>query len=138
MVRLSGVVTTPGLLATVTGINAKTVAATTLYTVPTGKSLIVDKVVVRITAFTAGGKTVQGTTSIGANSPSFNNWASANTWTITAVNKVLQITNTSYAQITDPVEAPVYAAGSVFTLNITTGSNATTETWAVDLFGYLV
>jgi len=33
---------------------------------------------------------------------------------------------------------PVYAAGSDFKISIETGSNATTENWIVDVFGYLV
>jgi len=119
-------------LATTTGINAKTVAATTLYTVPTGKKLIVDKVVVRVTAFTVGSKTIQAVAQFGANSPNFNDQFPTYAYTFTANNmKILNVDITAG-------EFPIHAAASVFTINITTGSNATTETWAVDLWGYLV
>ena len=127
-------------LSSTTGINAKTVATTSLYTVPTGYSAIITLIIVRVTAFTAGGKTVQVTGSVGANSPNFNDYypTTVNTYTVTAVNRNLQTGVQSHMPTTDPVESPIYAAGSVFTLNITTASNATTETWSCDLFGYLI
>jgi hypothetical protein len=118
-------------LATVTGIDAKTVAETTLYTVPAGKSLIISRVVIRCTAFTVGSKSVQAVASVGGNSATYDDYLNSVTYTIAAVNTA----------VTDNVldsAVPVYAAGSVIKLAIETGSDATTETWAVDLFGYLV
>lgn len=118
-------------LATVTGINAKTVANTELYIVPTGKSLIVANVVIRCTAFTAGSKSVQAVASFGGNASSYNDYLSSVTYTIAAVDRAIldSVLDTAI---------PIYAAGTSFRINIGTGSNATTETWAVDVFGYLV
>jgi len=118
-------------LATVTGIDAKTVAQTTLYTVPTGKTLVISRVVIRCTAFTVGSKGVQAVASFGGNSATYDDYLNSVTYTIAAVNTA----------ITDNVldtAVPLYAAGSVIKLAIETGSDATAETWAVDLFGYLV
>ena len=119
-------------IATITGINAKTVATTSLYTVPTGKSLIVTLFVVRVTAFTAGGKTVQAIYNVGGNATDYNNILNSVSPTIGAVNEYYPII------LLDGTNLAVQAATTVLTLNITTGSNATTETWAVDVFGYLV
>ena len=42
-------------VATITGINAKVAAATSLYTVPSGKQFITDFVVTYVTAVTGSG-----------------------------------------------------------------------------------
>jgi hypothetical protein len=118
-------------LATVTGINAKTVAQTELYVVPAGKSLIVDHVVIRCTAFTSGGKSTQAVASFGGNSTTYDDYLDSITYTIAAAS--VAITD----NVLDTAKA-IYAAGASFRLAIETGSNATTETWAVDVFGYLV
>ena len=117
-------------LASVTGIDAKTVAQTTLYTVPASKSMIVTKVVIRVTAFTVGSKTVQAIASFGGNSATYDDYIDSTTYTVAAVDKAHIDNNWS--------AAPVYAAATVFKVAIETGSNATTETWSVDVFGYLV
>lgn len=118
-------------LATVTGIDAKTVATTELYVVPAGKSLIVTRVpIVRVTAFTVGAKSVQAVASFGGNSASYNDFLTGTTFTIAA-------SGVWYSVAMPTGALPVYAAGTSFRVNITTGSNATTETWAIDLFGYL-
>lgn len=135
-------ISSPRILATVTGINAKTVAATTLYTVPTGKSLVVDHIVIRVTAFTAGSKSVQAVIDLGTNDPDYNDLSSiAGPFTITVAgaNVFLLLGQTDVLSGGAPAVAlPVYAAASVFKINVTTGSDATTETWAVDVVGYLV
>jgi hypothetical protein len=118
-------------LATVTGINAKTVAQTELYVVPTGKSFIPFGVVIRCTAFTVGSKSVQAIASFGGNSATYDDYLDSITYTV-AASGVAIIDNVFDAA------KPVYAAASSFRLAIETGSNATTETWAVDVFGYLV
>lgn len=118
-------------LATVTGIDAKTTGSTELYVVPTGKSLIVDHVVIRCTSFTSGGKTTQAIASFGGNSATYDDYLNSITYTVAAAS----------VAITDSVldtAVPVYAAATSFRVIIETGSNATTETWSVDLFGYLV
>jgi hypothetical protein len=118
-------------LATVTGIDAKTVAVTTLYHVPAGKTLVVDHVVIRCTAFTVGSKGVQAVASFGGNSATYDNYLNSVTYTVAAVNTFIQDTVLDTATVT-------YAAEVDFKISIETGSDATTETWAVDLFGYLV
>jgi hypothetical protein len=119
------------LVATITGIDAKSVATTTLYTVPAGKTFIPDHIVIRVTAYTAGSKGVQAVASFGGNSATFDDFLNSVTYTVAAAN----------VWIRDSVEdtaTTVQAAGDVFTISIETGSDATTETWAVDVFGYLV
>lgn len=118
-------------LATVTGINAKTVAQTELYVAPVGKSLIVDRIVIRCTSFTSGGKSVQAVASFGGNSATYDDYLNSITYTIAAAAVAI-------ADSVLDTAVPVYAAATSFRLAIETGSNATTETWAVDVFGYLV
>jgi len=127
-------------LATVEAINAKAVAGTTIYTVPDGKSLVVVDYFMRCTALT-GAKTVQATASFGANASDYDDYLVASEVIFSAAGMVVKA---SAVVITEPsvtlsVEYPVYAAGKVLKLNITTGSDAAiAETWSVDLFGYLI
>jgi hypothetical protein len=119
------------LMATVTGIDAKSVATTSLYTVPAGKTFIPDHIVIRVTAFTDGGKGTQAVASFGGNSATYDDFLNSVTYTVAAVDVFIR----------DSVEdtaTTVQAAGDVFTISIETGSDATTETWAIDVFGYLV
>lgn len=118
-------------LATVTGINAKTVAQTELYVVPTGKSYIPAGIVIRVTSFTSGGKSTQAVGSFGGNSATYDDYLDSITYTVSAVGVFI-------ADSVEDSARPIYAAGSSFRLAIETGSNAATETWAVDVFGYLV
>ena len=118
-------------LATVTAINAKVVATTLLYTVPPGKTFIPDHIVIRVTAFVNGGKTVQAVASFGGNAATYDDYLKSVTYTVAAVD----------TWIRDSVEdaaTAVQAAGDQFRISIETGSDAATETWTVDLFGYLV
>ncbi len=119
------------LLAEVTGIDAKTVAATTIYTVPSGKSLIVDHVSIRTTAFTAGSKSTQATASFGGNSATWDDYLNSVEYTIAANGVIINdsVLDTAF---------PVYAAAATFKLAIETGSDASTETWAVSVYGRLV
>lgn len=119
-------------LATITGIDAKSVAITSLYTVPTGKTLKVDHVVIRVTSFTAGGKSVQAVASFGGNSATYDDFLNSVTYTV-AANAVFLKDSPALA-----TAFPLYAAASIFKISIETGSDATTETWAVDVFGYLL
>ena len=118
-------------LATVTGIDAKAVAVTTLYTVPSGKTFIPDHVVIRVTAFTVGAKGVQAIASFGGNSATYDDFLNTITYTVAAVDVFIRDSVEDSAVVTQ-------AAGDVFSISIETGSDATTETWAVDVFGYLV
>lgn len=118
-------------VATVTGIDAKVVATTELYEVPTGKTFIPDHVVIRVTAFTNGGKAIQAVASFGGNAATYDDYLNSVTYTVAAQD----------VSIRDSVEdaaVVIQAAGDSFRISIETGSDATTETWAVDLYGYLV
>lgn len=119
-------------LATVTGVDAKSVAVTDLYTVPTDKTLKVDHVVIRVTAFTVGSKSVQAIASFGGNSATYDDFLNSVTYTVAAVSTFIK-DSTALA-----TAFPLYAATSVFKMSIETGSDAATETWSVDVFGYLV
>lgn len=119
------------LLATVTGIDATSTGSTVLYTVPPGKSLVVTRVVVRCTSFTAGSKAQEAVASFGANSATYDDYLNTVTYTVDAANKAI------HASVLDSA-VPVYGAGDEFRVIIETGSDADVETWAVDVFGYLV
>lgn len=118
-------------LVTVPDIDAKMVAITALYTVPAGKTLIVTDVVIRVTSFTAGGKTIQAVASFGSNAATYDDYLNSVTYTVAADDRAIHDTLLDAA-------SPVYTAGASFRISIETGSNATTEVWAVDVFGYLV
>lgn len=118
-------------LATVTGIDAKSVAITTLYTVPPGKRMIPMGVLIRCTGL-VGAKTVHVIASFGSNSATWNNYISSVTYTITAAQMCI------YDAVFD-AEYTSVAAGGLFKISIETGSNAaTSDTWSVSLFGFLV
>jgi hypothetical protein len=119
------------LLAKVGGINAKTVAATPLITVPVGKSMIVTEIVIRVTAWVAG---AGAAATVGFGQPAaYTDYLAAaaqviatgptNVWTNKAAVKSMLV---------------AYAAGIVFGANVTVGSTATTETWEISVFGFLV
>lgn len=119
-------------LATVTGIDAKTVAQTTLYTVPAGFTMIPIAVVIRVTAFTAGGKTTQAVASFGGNAATYDDFINSQTYTVAAVDTF------QLDEAAETTELAVQAAADVFKIAIEVGSDATTETWSCDLLGYLV
>jgi len=120
------------LMSTTTGIDATSVATTTLYTVPAGKTFIPMFVVIRVTAYTKGTKNTEATASFGGNSATYDDF----------LNSVqYAVANANYFQTdgpTDDTAVPVQSAGSEFKVSVEVGSNADVETWAVDLFGYLV
>ncbi len=118
-------------VATVTGIDAKVVAVTSLYTVPTGKTFIPDHIVIRVTAFTAGGKGTQAVASFGGNSATYDDYLNTITYTIAAVDVFIRDSVEDTAVV-------VQAAGDDFSISIEIGSDATTETWAVEVWGHLV
>ena len=122
-------------LATVTGIDAKTTGATTLYTVPTGVSAVITGVTIRCTAAdTVGGA---ANYSLGANSTDFNDFVGINSVVLTLANTCI---DGAWYMIwmALPAFQPVYVAGKVFSIKITTGATATSQALAVDVFGYLI
>ena len=119
------------LLARVTGIDAKTVAATALYTVPAGKYFVLDHIVRRTSAFTAGSKTTQAIASFGCNDPIYDDY-------LDSVEYAVTMDSSFHRDSVEDTEVPVYGPGSVFKISIETGSDADTETWDIDVFGYLI
>jgi len=119
------------LLSITSGIDAKSVAVTTLYTVPAGYTLIPDHVVIRVTAFTVGAKGVQAVASFGGNSATYDDYLNSVTYTVAAANVFIRDSVEDSAVVTQ-------AAGDVFSISIETGSDATTETWSVSLYGTLI
>jgi len=120
------------LVGTTTGIDATVVAQTELFVVPAGTTFIPMMVVIRVTSFTSGGKGVEAVASFGGNAATYDDYLNSVTYTVA---------NADYFQvdrIADATEVPVQAAGDSFRIAIETASDATTEVWAVDLFGYLV
>lgn len=123
---------TIAIVSTTTGIDAKVVATTELYPVPAGKTFIPMFWIIRVTSFTAGGKAVQAVVSGGGNAATYDDWL--NSVTCTVANQDFFLID----RPADATEVAVQAAGDSFRISIETGSDATTETWAIDLFGYLV
>ena len=109
-------------ISTTTGVDMKTVASTTLYTVPTGKTLFVTDVVIRSNSASLAGGT----------SYSFTTWRQTvdlSGMTVTTGYRLLATTDNS-------TFTPIAAAGT-FQITVTTGSTAAC-TATIDVFGYLV
>lgn len=120
--------TVPSVLSTTTGINAKSIAATTLYTVPTGKTCVVTAAIIRCTA--ASAITNGPTASIGFTSTAFADiYANANMVALTGTTAIF-----GYSTVGMSASA---VATTVIKLNISTGAAGTSQTIAVDLIGYL-
>ena len=119
----------PVILSSTSGINATTVATTALYLAPAGKRLIPLFLIIRCTAFVAGSKSVQAVCQAGGFSP-YNGLFPSRTCTIDYQTEAVSVPITTGTIWT-------FDNSLHITLSITTGSNATTETWAVDLIGYL-
>ena len=119
------------LLAKVSGINAKTVAATLLITVPVGKTMIVTEIVIRVTAWAAGAG--------GAATCGFGQSGAYTDYLAAAGQLVATAVNNAWANwVAAKTMLVGYVAGTIFGINVTVASTATTETWEVSLFGYLV
>ena len=105
-------------LATVTGVDMKTAASTTLYTVPAGKTFYPHHVLIRNNSASLAGGT----------SYSFSSWRQAvdlSGMTVTTGYRILQTTdNTTFTPL---------AAAANFQITVTTGSSAactaTLEVW---------
>lgn len=119
------------LLAKVGGINAKTVAATALFTVPVGKTAIITEVIIRVTAWAAG---AGAAATVGFGQP-----AAYTDYLAAAAQVIATGVNNAWANwVAAKTLFVAYAAGLVFGANITVGSTATTETWEISVFGFLV
>lgn len=109
-------------VSTTTGVDMKTAASTTLYTVPTGKTFYVTKVIIRGNSASLAGGT----------SYAFTTWRSgvdlSGMTVTTGFRELLGTDNTTFTAI---------AAGGNFQITVTTGSTAAC-TATIDVFGYLV
>lgn len=120
-----------GLLATITSINLKNTGQTTLYTVPTGKTLFLTEIVMSATA--ASTITIPPIIRVGKAS-SYNEWLPLTTLTgLDTTNKFTQLTVSSTLLMHQ-----TFAAAEVVKLDVQTGSTATTLTATAYLFGFLV
>jgi hypothetical protein len=116
------------ILSTTTGIDAKVVATTNLYTVPAGKTCVVCSTIVRVTA--ANNITVVPTLGVGIAAGEDDILSSAAT---TGLNTLGEMWRADVEGV-----AVTGAAGEIIKLGIDVGATATTMTIAVDLTGYLV
>lgn len=110
------------LLGSTASVDMKTAASTTLFTVPVGKSAIIDSIVIRGASASLAGGT----------SYSFTSWRqtvslAGNTGGATKSFTLVQIDNTSYTILT---------TATAFQITVTTGSTAAC-TATIDVFGYL-
>jgi hypothetical protein len=126
--QVNGVSIGPCILSTTTGIDAKIVATTNLYTVPVGKTAVITSAVIRVTV--ADTITVVPTVGIGIAAGETDIFASTALTGLDATTKVFRF---------DAIGTYVAgAAGNVIKLGIDTGATATTMTISVDLIGYLL
>jgi len=115
-------------LATVSGVDMKTAAKTTLYTIPTGKTCYVTHVVIREPSASMAGGTDYD---IGTG-------ANADTWRQTVDLSSMTTLATDYMVISgaDVTKYTDSAAASVFGIKVITGTTAAC-TCTVDVFGFL-
>lgn len=121
---------TPGstLLSTTTSINAKTTGTTSLYTVPSGKTAIITKAIVVVTA--ASSITQGPTLGIGVAAGEDDIFYSTQLTGLTATTKVYAF---------DAIGTYVAAAATdVIKVGIDTAASGTSMTISIYLFGYLI
>lgn len=116
----------PSILATVTGVDAKAIASTTLYTVPAGKTAVITQVVVRCTAATA----ITNGPTININTVSAGDiFSSVNIAALTSANKIYGFSLVGMSLSVAP--AATVKAG------LTSGATGTSQTIQFDVIGYL-
>ncbi len=118
-------------ISTVTGIDATTTGSTTLFQVPATRTFFPTKVVIFTTSFTVGSKSVQAVASFGGNSATFDDYINSKTYTIAASGVFIPDSSPADTAVV------VQSADDLFSIIIETASDATTEVWTVDLFGYV-
>lgn len=121
---------TPTSLASLNGINGKNTGSTTIYTVPTGKTFLPKFFTINLSTVSGGGLTP--TVKIKNNTTSLD--------LIGAQTLVgLTIAGYTYNLAVNTVGAtPGCAAGDVIQIEVTSGSNYTTYTIDVHVFGLLI
>ncbi len=115
-------------LVTVTGVDMKTAGLTTLYNVPTGKTLYVTHVVIREPSASMAGGTDYD----------FGTGASADTWRQAIDLSSMTTSGTDYMGIAgaDVTKYTDCAAASVFGIYVNTGTTSAC-TATIDVFGFL-
>lgn len=113
-------------------IDATQTGETLLFRTPQTSRFIPTGLIIKIFEFTAGAKATQAVADIGSNSPSFDDFLSALTVTVSGEDKYILRDGDQDS------ETPIVPKGTDFKLKITTASDATTEKWEIDLLGYLI
>jgi hypothetical protein len=121
-------VSAPWILATVTGIDAKVVAETALYTVPAGETVVVIGVTLRCTAAVAISAHPKAGVGIAAGADDI--FAEQNCLGLKATDDEFQFPHAGVRK--------VGTAGSVIKLGIDRAAVGTSMTLAADLMGYAV
>lgn len=111
-----------------TSVNVGTLATTALYTVPTGKTAIVTRVVIRSASGTFN-QTPAPVINIG--------WAAVAGNVVASATYVTPTDTTTYIQPAVIAEATMGAAGQALNFNVTTAASTNPTTATVDVFGYL-
>lgn len=119
-------------LTSTESIDVTSTGVTELFKVPENKTLIPLFIIIRVVDFVAGSKSTQVIASFGGNSPTFDDYLNSVTYTVASNNTFL------FDKATDATELDVQSSNDSFSIIIETASDATTETWTVDVFGYLV
>jgi len=115
------------LLSSTSGVDMKTATTKrTLYTVPTGKTAVITKVVVRAPSASLSG----GTSYAFGGTATCNDWKTGQSLaTVTGATLAMVISN-------DNAAITLMVAGTVFGMYITTGSTAA-ATATIDVMGYI-
>ena len=110
----------------------------TLYTVPSGKKLILNEIFMRVTSYIS----TTGTSpdiNIGTNAAEhYNNWASGSNlinMSAVGINTFNQIKRSSSSP--QPF-TNIFSSGNILKLSFTRGAQTDDYNFALDLFGYLV
>lgn len=118
------------VLNKVTGIDLKTTGQTTLFTVPSGLTLVITDVMMMIT--TVSVFATAAIIRIGKAS-AYNEWLPLTTLTgLNTVNQVVSLNSSAALAIRQ-----TFAAGEVVKLDVQTGAGATTLTASAHVLGYL-
>lgn len=114
---------------TVSSIDAKVVASTVLYTVPTGKKFYLMELNIEPTAVTGGGNGPK--LSCGTNATTYNNMIiETDLKTLTETNKIYSIDAEAIIQVA--------SAGTEIRVNNSAAATTTTYTYKAHLVGYLL
>ena len=111
-----------------TGVDFKTVAVTTLFTVPADKSFVIIGTIIEATNFDTA--TVGGDYNIGTNAASYDNIVAADA-------SLAMTTGTSIVYSTGGNSPIVIPGGSVVKINVTTGVTATAAIGNYYMYGIL-